>query len=56
MAKKLFELEKAFKHFNQSINIDAINREIGKLNDEIIYKASKQDTADLKEQFSIYNF
>jgi len=48
LLKRLADLEKAFKNFSATINIEGILREIDKLNSALNGKASDSDLANLK--------
>ena len=50
--KRIAELEKNYKLFMSSINIDMINKEFIKINEELNKKASKDELKDLRELYS----
>ena len=52
ITKRVNDLEKSFKLFTVSINIEHLNKELAKINNLSNEKVSKQEYQDLKELFS----
>lgn len=47
--KRVLELDRTFKVFSQSINIEHVKSEISRISDNLIYKVNGQDHHELKE-------
>ena len=56
LLKRLADLEKGFKNFSANINIEAILRELDKINVSLAEKASSSDLSDLKSSHSKISF
>jgi hypothetical protein len=52
LSKRIAELEKGFKVLSSTINIDALNKEIQKIHEELKLKATGSDIYELKELIS----
>ena len=52
LSKRIAELEKGFKVLSSTINIDAFNKEILKIHEELKLKATNSDIFELKELIS----
>ncbi len=52
LQKRLTDLEKNFKVFVATINIEVINKEISKIKAELEDKSTKQDLIDMKDFYS----
>lgn len=52
LLRRIFDLEKGFKNFSANINIEAILRELDKLNNLVNTKASATDLLNLNSSHS----
>lgn len=52
LSKRIAELEKGFKVLSSTINIDALNKEILKIHEELKLKATNSDIFEIKELIS----
>ena len=52
MQKRITDLEKNFKIFSATINLDIINKEIEKIKEGMEEKSSKEEYKELKDLYS----